>query len=207
MVMTGSELDRGVARRQAFLKAARSVFLEHGFEAASVNEIVRRAGGSLATLYAQYGNKEGMFLAVAEDQHERFVHDIMPASIGDLPLEQGLQHIGEQLLRALLTKDNLAFYRIIVGEGRKFPQLLQRYITAGADMVRGAIADYMRTRAVKDGLVLDDAETGAAYFFDMVRSRYHYRSLAEPDFVLSEEELSMHVRRSVGLLLHGILKR
>ena len=40
------------ARRHAFLLAAREVFLEQGYEEASVNDVVRRAGGSLATLYA-----------------------------------------------------------------------------------------------------------------------------------------------------------
>ena len=70
----GRALDRGVARKQAFLQAAREVFLEHGYEAASVNEVVRRAGGSLATLYSQYGSKEGLFLAVAAEhpgEHRR----------------------------------------------------------------------------------------------------------------------------------------
>ena len=39
--------DRGVARRQAFLQAAREVFLEQGYEAASVNDVVRLAGGQI----------------------------------------------------------------------------------------------------------------------------------------------------------------
>ncbi|MBS0385347.1 MAG: helix-turn-helix transcriptional regulator, partial [Proteobacteria bacterium] len=47
-------MDRGVARRHAFLLSAREVFLEQGYEQASVNDVVRRAGGSFATLYAQF---------------------------------------------------------------------------------------------------------------------------------------------------------
>ena len=204
MVVTAPDLDRGVARRQAFLKAARAVFLEHGYEAASVNEIVRRAGGSLATLYAQYGNKEGMFLAVAEDQHERFVAEIMPQQGTDgLPLPEGLQLIGEQLLAALLTEDNLAFYRIVVGEGRKFPQLLQRYLTQGASHVLGHIAKYMRARAVKDGVSIADADTAAAYFFDLVRSRHHYFALADSSHRPSAAEITEHVRRVVRFFLNG----
>ena len=200
-------VDRGVARRQAFLKAAREVFLEFGFEGASVNEIVRRAGGSLATLYTQYGNKEGLFLAVAQDQNERFLREILPVCAEDLPLEQGLQVMGEQLLRALLTRDNLAFYRIIVGEGRKFPQLLQRYVTSGAERIRGAIAAYVRARAQKEGIDIPDPEVTAAYFLDVVRSRHHYYSLANPEYQLTDQELSAHVRAAVGFFLHGALPR
>lgn len=200
-------VDRGVARRQAFLKAARDVFLECGYEAASVNEIVRRAGGSLATLYAQYGNKEGLFLAVSQDQNERFLREIQPTCADDLPLEQGLQAMGEQLLRALLTKENLAFYRIIVGEGRKFPQLLSRYVGAGAERVRGAIADYVRARSNTEGFEILNPELTAAYFLDIVRSRHHYYALANPDYTLTEADLTAHVRDAVKFFLHGALPR
>jgi len=200
-------LDRGVARRQAFLKSAREVFLECGFEGASVNEIVRRAGGSLATLYTQYGNKEGLFLAVAQDQNDRFVRDILPFCEADLPLEEGLQVMGEQLLRALLTRDNLAFYRIIVGEGRQFPQLLQRFVGVGAERVRGLVAAYVRARAQKEGIEIHDPEASAAYFLDIVRSRHHYLSLANPEYALSSDELSTHVRAAVRFFLNGALPR
>ena len=205
--MSAPELDRGVARRQAFLKAARAVFLEHGYEAASVNEIVRRAGGSLATLYAQYGNKEGMFLAVAEDQHERFVAEIMPQGVDDLPLAEGLQLMGEQLLAALLTEDNLAFYRIVVGEGRKFPQLLQRYLTQGASHVLGHVANYMRARAQQDGGTIAEVDIAAGYFFELVRSRHHYFALADSSHRPTKQEIAEHVRHVVRFFLNGALAR
>ena len=49
------EAGRAELRRAAFLRAAREVFLEFGYENANMAEIVRRAGGSLSTLYAQFG--------------------------------------------------------------------------------------------------------------------------------------------------------
>lgn len=199
-------LDRGLARRQAFLLAAREIFLELGYEAANVNEIVRRAGGSLATLYAQYGNKEGLFLAVAEVQYARFARDIVPAEVPDLPLEPGLQALGEQYLRATLSPDHLAFYRIVVGEGRKFPHLLQRYL-ADVQTIRAASVDYLRTLTERENVVMEDLPTKAAFFWDILRSGVQYRSLADPSFVLTEEQLVAHVASSVQMFLHGALKR
>src|SRR5262249_45359600 len=125
----------------------------------------------------------------------------------DLPLEEGLQAMGEQLLRALLTRENLAFYRIVVGEGRKFPQLLQRYVTSGAERIRGAIGAYVRARATKEGIAVPNPEVTAAYFLDIIRSRHHYYSLANPDYVLTREELTAHVRDAVQFFLHGALPR
>ncbi len=130
--------DRGVARRHAFLQAAREVFLEQGYEAASVNDVVRRAGGSLATLYAQFGNKEGLFFAVLQDQHERFTRAMTPECVDHLQLEDGLQAMGERYVRGLLARENIAFYRIMIGEARKFPEQMRRYnATGGAPQVGG----------------------------------------------------------------------
>lgn len=196
-------VDRGVARRQAFLVAAREVFLEQGFEEASVNEVVRRAGGSLATLYAQFGNKEGLFLAVAQDQQERFMRAITPENVDHLALADGLQTIGERYVRTLLARDNLAFFRIIVGEGRKYPQLLQRYSSSVADRVRAIITNYMKSC----GAPIEAPDTAAAYFLDIMRGRHQYRALSEAGYALSDADISAHVRAGVTFFLNGALPR
>lgn len=193
--------DRGVARRQAFLQGARQVFLDHGYEAASVNDVVRLAGGSLATLYAQFGNKEGLFLAVVQDQHERVMAAMTPKCVDHLPLEEGLQAIGEQFVHAILARDSLAFFRLTVGEGRKFPQSVQRYIHIGADKVREIVANYLEVAA--PGFA-GDREVTASYFLELLRARHHYLALADDSYALSEAELVEHVRQVVSFLINGM---
>ena len=147
--MFGRTPDRGVARRQAFLLAAREVFLEQGYEAASVNDVVRRAGGSLATLYAQFGNKEGLFLAVVQDQHERFIRVMTPDSVDHLALETGPDGDRRTICARAAGAGQPLLLPHHVGEARKFPEQLQRYIsTAGADKVREVIATFLQTRGV-----------------------------------------------------------
>lgn len=193
--------DRGVARRQAFLQAARTVFLEQGYEAASVNDVVRLAGGSLATLYSQFGNKEGLFLAVIQDEHERLTEAMTPKSVDNVPLEQGLQQIGEQFLRAILTRESLAFFRLVVGEGRKFPQSVQRYVFTGADKVREVVANHLRRAAFEFN---GDHDAAASYFLELLRSRHQYRALADDAYALGDDELRQHVAHSVRFLLNGL---
>ncbi|HET9230142.1 MAG TPA: TetR/AcrR family transcriptional regulator [Vitreimonas sp.] len=196
--------DRGVARRQAFLQAAREVFLEQGYEAASVNDVVRRAGGSLATLYAQFGNKEGLFFAVLQDQHERFTRAITPDSVDHLPLEAGLQAIGERYVCGLLTRENISFYRIMIGEARKFPEQTRRYFsTGGADKVTSVLAGFLRAR----GVMTADPEFGASLLQQYWRSRHHYRAVVDDSYRVSEKEIAEHVARSVEFFLNGAMPR
>ncbi|MBC7768523.1 MAG: TetR/AcrR family transcriptional regulator [Phycisphaerales bacterium] len=193
--------DRGVARRQAFLLAARSVFLEQGYEAASVNDVVKTAGGSLATLYAQFGNKEGLFLAIIQDEHERLMVAMTPECVDHLPLEEGLQHIGEQFLRTILTRESLAFFRLVVGEGRKFPQTVQRYVFAGADRVREVVTSYLKKAAPT---FTGDYDSAASYFLELLRSRHQYLALADDAYGLTDSELSAHVRHTVRFMANGL---
>jgi AcrR family transcriptional regulator len=196
--------DRGVARRQAFLQAAREVFLEQGYEAASVNDVVRRAGGSLATLYAQFGNKEGLFFAVLQDQHERFTRAITPESVEHLPHEEGLQAIGERYVRGLLERENISFYRIMIGEARKFPEQTRRYFsTGGADKVTSVLAGFLRAR----GIMTDDPEYGASLLQQYWRSRHHYRAVVDDAYRVSEQEIAEYVARSIEVFLKGALPR
>lgn len=191
--------DRGVARRQAFLRAARTAFLQQGYEAACVNEIVRAAGGSLATLYAQFASKENLFLAVAEAQRELAVAAMTPPCVEHLSLEDGLQLIGERFVQALLSRDNLAFYRIVIGEARKFPELLQRYIGAGGEHIGQVVAAHLRRTAPG----INDPNKVAHYFLELLRSRHHYRALADEHYSLDDDALSAHVGEAKAFLLRG----
>lgn len=194
--------DRGVARRQAFLLAAREVFLEHGYEAASVNDVVRMAGGSLATLYAQFGNKEGLFLAFMEDQHERFIREMRPPEpVDHLPLEQALQVVGEQFLRRLLEKDTLAFYRLMVAESRKVPEHLRRYFAVGG---ANQVHDELTALLKRAGLGETDAREGVYFFIELLRSEHHFQAVANDEYTLSEADLKAHVARAVRFLLNGL---
>jgi AcrR family transcriptional regulator len=194
-----------VARRQAFLQAARDVFLEHGYEAASVNDVVRMAGGSLATLYSQFGNKEGLFLAFMQDQHDRFAREMRPPDhVDHLPLEEALQAVGEHFLRRLLAKDSLAFFRVMVSEGRKFPDHLRRYFTtSGANLVHDELVAQLKRAGLND----NDAKESVSYFIELLRSSLHFQAIADENYTVSDAELKAHVARAVRFLLNGLKLR
>jgi AcrR family transcriptional regulator len=60
------------ANRQTILDAARVVFAELGFEAATVRDIIRRTNLSVGAFYNYYRSKEEVFDALADDGARRF---------------------------------------------------------------------------------------------------------------------------------------
>ena len=68
----GKREQTKLANRQAILDAAREVFRELGFEAATVRDIIRRTGLSVGAFYNYYRSKEEVFAALADDGARRF---------------------------------------------------------------------------------------------------------------------------------------
>jgi AcrR family transcriptional regulator len=75
----GKREQTKVANRQAILEAAREVFGEMGFEAATVRDIIRRTNLSVGAFYNYYRSKEEVFDALADEGARRFrpiLHDV-----------------------------------------------------------------------------------------------------------------------------------
>ncbi|HEY3797857.1 MAG TPA: TetR/AcrR family transcriptional regulator [Caulobacteraceae bacterium] len=68
----GKREQTKLANRQAILDAARVVFGEMGYEAATVRDIIRRTSLSVGAFYNYYRSKEEVYAALADDGARRF---------------------------------------------------------------------------------------------------------------------------------------
>jgi AcrR family transcriptional regulator len=66
-------------RRRRILEAALEVFLESGVDAASIDEVRRRSGASVGSLYHRFGSKEGIAAAVYVDALRDYQADFVAA--------------------------------------------------------------------------------------------------------------------------------
>jgi AcrR family transcriptional regulator len=70
--MAGKREKTKLANRRAILDAAREVFSEMGYEAATVRDIIRRTSLSVGAFYNYYHSKEEVYEALADDGARRF---------------------------------------------------------------------------------------------------------------------------------------
>ena len=200
--------SRGEARRRAFLDAALEVFLKHGLGAASVNDVVRMAGGSLATLYAQFGSKEGLFVAMFAERVETLVEPLQQIGSSHLPLKEGLQEIGVRFLTAVLRPQSAALYRIVLAEGMNYPDLAAQFQAVGPERVRAAVKGYLDERRqageVREGF---DTDWGATYFIELLRARHVFSSMTVPNYDPPHEEIEASVTRAIDAFVNGATPR
>ncbi|MFD7906151.1 TetR/AcrR family transcriptional regulator [Kitasatospora sp. NPDC059722] len=70
--------------RAALLEAALAVFAEHGFQAATIEQVCTRAGYTRGAFYSNFGSKEELFLALF-DQHSQEILDRLADLADALP--------------------------------------------------------------------------------------------------------------------------
>lgn len=82
-------LDQLEARRQEILDGARSCFADHGYEGATVRRLEQATGLSRGAIFHHFGDKETLFLALAEQDARR---------MADVVADQGLVQVMRDLL-------------------------------------------------------------------------------------------------------------
>lgn len=189
-------------RRQAILKAAAAVFLERGYADASIDAVVERSGGSKATVYALFGNKEGLFSAAVAECGEEFA-----AAIGSVDictsLAESLRRIGRAYLKAILDPKRLAMFRMVAGDSGRLPEAGDIFYRLGPRSAVAAVTKFFRDCAVRGLLEIGDAEPLADYFLGAVRGSLFNRALLNPTRAPTEKEIERHLDFVVATFLRG----
>ena len=150
------------SKRQAIVAAATEVFLERGYEAASMSEISTRAGGSKATLYNYFSSKEALFLEVmaslAGEMSKVYVK-LVPG--GDLAAV--LQDFGEAYLDNLFSPE----LRALRGSRSEVGKL---FYENGPKVGWGKLADFMSAEMQAGRLREASPWTAAMHFHGLVHA-------------------------------------
>ena len=199
-------VSRGDKRRAAFIAAAREVFLEQGYEAASMSDIVLRAGGSLSTLYSQFGDKQGLFLAMLDERIRQITASMGVELSAHAPVADGLRRIGQQFTSKLLEPESLEMYRLILGLARKFPEIPREFVRRGPDRLRQALADYLIDRVDAGEIQIEDPYRAASLFLEMARAGLVNRALMDDDIRPTPKEIEASVDLVVDMFLNGAVR-
>ncbi len=199
---------RGELRREALLEAARAVFLERGYAAASIDDVVSRVGGSKATVYQYFGNKEGLFGAMVAGQCEAFINEVAFPQGSEAPrsmkaLEKTLIELGRRALTVFLKPERLALNRAMIAAAHQFPDLAERFYDAGPRRGIAALGAFFKAQHEAGMLHCPDPELAAIHFMDVVRAYPLLRSLLGLSPTPSGMSIDDFVRDAVRTFLYG----
>lgn len=190
-------------RRKSILAAAQKVFLERGYANASIDAVVELAGGSKATVYQQFGNKEGLLGALVAEGAEELAH-----LVHDLPLdgalEESLRAFGRGYLGLIMRPDRLALFRLTIGECGRVPEIGDVFYRTGPQMVAKYVTEFLRGIAAAGLIETADPERTAHQFIHSLRGDLYLQNLLNPTRRPTETELNRHIDFVVETFLEGV---
>jgi len=147
---TAGEATTGMARRgdelrEHILWAAKDVFLEMGFERASMDEVAARAKTSKRSLYAHFASKETLYVAVIDLVRGLFLARLkMPGDYAEQPGEALTLFCG-RYLDTLLYEAQIQMCRVSMAETARFPEGAAQHFDVMFTEAQARIAAYLKS--------------------------------------------------------------
>ena len=193
------------ARRNEIVRKAASLFLEKGYERVTVDDIIALVGGSKATLYSQFGGKDGLFEIVIKGYCTDVDVAIDFDTTGDTA--EQLTQIGHAFLKMVLSPRILELHRLMVSIGKRFPSITQLFYKSGPQSAYEIIAAWIEKQQAAGHLREGDPRKLAVLFHDMLIGYHQGALLFSLPKARASKSIDDTVRAAVSVFLYGTAVR
>ena len=202
---------KDLAKRAAILEAAESLFLQHGYEGVSMDQIAAAAGVSKLTVYSHFGDKDALFSEAAKAWCEHR----MPGSVFEpaphLPVRERLLDIASSFYTMISAPEAVAGHSLLCSPQMLEKGLARMFWEGGPRRVQNDFAHFLERRIAAGDLVIDDVQRAAAQFFSLVRGEPYMLMVFDchDDDPACEARRRAHLEATVDmfLLAYGVRDR
>ena len=166
--------DEESAKRRQILDGARKVFMDLGFDGASMNEIARAAGVSKGTLYVYFADKSRLFEAIVEEEaleKGQVEFDLSPERDAAITLLE----FGEAYIAMLCRPGGGSAIRTVMAIAERMPEVGRRYYEQVLEKTIDRLAAYLEARVKANELAIDDCQHAASQFMLMCQASLFLR--------------------------------
>jgi AcrR family transcriptional regulator len=165
-----------------------------------MSDIAERLGGSKGTLYNYFPSKQDLFFAVVQDRAERALDDFGPLKHA-ADLESALIDMGLRFLGSVLGLESIAFYRLLISEGGRFPEIGTLFYTQHRSQLVSPLAHHLCSEVDIAGLGFIDHLEAGELFYDLCAGSLHRRALMGIPLAIDEDGVRAQVERAVCMFL------
>jgi AcrR family transcriptional regulator len=161
--------DEDSSKRRQILDGARKVFMDLGFDGASMNEIARSAGVSKGTLYVYFADKNRLFEAIVEDEaleQGKVVFNLDPVR----DPETTLREFGRAYMALLCRPGGGSSIRTVMAIAERMPDVGRRFYENVLEKTINRLAAYLQAHVAPDDLAIDDCRLAASQFMEVCKA-------------------------------------
>jgi AcrR family transcriptional regulator len=161
--------DTDSSKRRQILDGARKVFLDLGFDGASMGEIARAAGVSKGTLYVYFADKNALFEAIVEEEsleQGKLAFNFDPGR----DVTTTLMEFGRAYIQILCRPGGGSAIRTVMAIAERMPDVGRRFYENVIAVTIGRLAAYLEVRARLGDVMIDDDRLAASQFLQMCQA-------------------------------------
>jgi AcrR family transcriptional regulator len=174
---TGAEehlvAGRTAGKRRAILAAAREVFLAHGYQGASMDEVAAVAKASKVTVYKHFSDKHSLFVAVftgAIEEAEESSRSLVDRLGRSVDLENDLRVFARQHVTVVTQPHLVRLRRTIIAEADRFPDLASTWHRSAPERGHARLAGQIEQLAGRGLLRVTDPLLAAQHLNYLILS-------------------------------------
>jgi AcrR family transcriptional regulator len=192
---------------ERILDAARKVFLDRGFEGASIEEIADVARSGKPTIYARFRDKKALFTGAVTRYVIAKQARLEKYSPSGTTIDERLASIGVILLREALTPEWIDLLRLSIAEARRFPDLgnivIRMMRERGTEIMIRLLGEVPEAGEVETFPAFGPSRlaTTARYFIDLILLPQILRALSGEHLEALLAEIDPHVSQRVAFFL------
>jgi AcrR family transcriptional regulator len=194
--------DTDTSKRRQIIDGARKVFLDLGFDGASMGEIARAAGVSKGTLYVYFADKNRLFEAIVEEENleqGKVAFNFDP----ERDVTATLMEFGQAYIQLLCRPGGGSAIRTVMAIAERMPDVGRRFYTNVIAVTAARLADYLEARAQLDDLMIDDFQLAATQFMEMCKGSLFLPFIFQAAPAPSPERITAVVGSATRLFLAG----
>lgn len=184
------------------LEAAHALFLELPYDAVSTDAIAKAARISKTTMYVYFPSKEALFSALVRDNCEQTAQSILNSASDSHDVEEALRGIAHKFTAMFATTDALAFYRTIIAQVPRFPELGRIFYESGPKAILERVELFLRDANARGDLAVPDPALAASQFLQLISVDIPLTGLLalEP---LTTDRVTATIESGLALFLKG----
>jgi len=161
--------DEDSSKRRQILDGASKVFMDLGFDGASMGEIARAAGVSKGTLYVYFADKNRLFEAIVEEEtlaQGKMAFNFDP----ERDVITTLTEFGQAYVQMLCRPGGGSATRTVMAIAERMPEVGRRFYNNVIAHTIARLAAYLEARVQARDLVIDDCQLAASQFMMMCQA-------------------------------------
>lgn len=183
------------------INSARQLFVKKGYGATTTEDIAAECRISKQTLYRLFPGKAALFAAVVSAHRQKWLY--FPQDDDDSPIAESLAQIFMVDISDEADQERVDVIRLVLAEGRNYPELAEIQKQYGAAFSRGQLADWLERQCARGKLKSRDTMSLAQILMDMVFGAIIMKNVGDMDWP-QRDQRRVHIRDCIDIFLHGV---